>query len=105
MKENWYALLIAIVKGCSVEKALGYMQPNSKRNSNGKSSRKKHVEYSIDAVKIMVEMKKTMSYKNVAVYFGTEDWNVYKHIKKYFPELIKSGELGYQKKHNQKFIS
>ena len=107
MKENWYALFLAIVKDFSVDKALGQMYIGYHKQKHIKETTKKvpYEKFSIEDVTIMVEMKKVMSYKKVAQHFNTNDRNIYNHIKKYFPELIKSGQLGYHKKHNQKFVS
>ena len=39
----------------------------------------------------MIELKKTMSYKQIAEMYKTCDRNIYQHIKKYRQDLIKSG--------------
>lgn len=105
LKENWYALYVAIVKGVSVEKALGFMQPRSNSKNQNKSVKipnRRYEQFSESEVAKMVELKREMSYKEVAKQFETVDRNVYNHIKKYYPELIKSGALGYHKNHSSK---
>lgn len=105
MKENWYALYISIVKGVSVEEAFYRLQPKSTKRPSSLKTKRHYEQFSITDVNQMVEMKKNMSYKQVAQHFGTVDRNVYNHIKKHYPELINSGVLGYHSSHAKKLVS
>lgn len=105
MKENWYALYLAIVKGLSVEEAFYRLQPRRDIQLGPPPPKKTYEQFPISTVDQTIEMKKTMSYKRVAQYFGTLDRNVYNHIKKYYPGLIKSGMLGNHANHSRKCVS
>lgn len=102
MEENWYALFISIVKNLSVEDSFKAMYYNVKENKNkSPTSRKRSEKFMTEDVEKMIELKKTMSYKEVGLLFNTTDENIYKHIKKYKPELINSGIFKSKKAHTK----
>lgn len=99
MKENWYAFFISIVKGLSVEasfQSMYYIAPQYRKKSE-KKERKRYQQFSNEDIEKMIELKKNLTYKQVAEIFHTVDRNVYDHIKRYKPNLIKSGQLDYKK--------
>lgn len=99
MEENWIALFISIVKGISIEAAFISLHKQTGKKEMKKAPNSKYEIFRDKDIEKMIELKKTMSYKQVAKLFNTVDRNVYNHIKKYRPDLIKSGVLGYNKGH------
>lgn len=100
MRENWYALYISIVKGLSSGKALTHMRLMNKSEKVSAAKKVTKVPYKIfpdEDIERMIELKKGMSYKQVGKIFQNTGHNIYYHIKRYKPELIKSGVLGYNK--------
>jgi hypothetical protein len=100
LRENWYALYISIVKGLSSGKALTQMRLMNETEKVSTTKKVTKVPYKLfpdEDIEKMIELKKTMSYKQVGKIFQTTDHNIYYHIKRYKPELIKSGVLGYNK--------
>lgn len=100
LRENWYALLIAIVKDFSPGKALIHMRLMNESERVRTTKKVTKVPYKIFSnqdIERMIELKKSMSYKKVGEIFQTTDRNIYNHIKRYKPELIKSGMLGFNK--------
>ena len=100
LRENWYALLIAIVKEFSPGKALIQMRLMNESEKVSTTKKVTKVPYKIfpnQDIERMIELKKTMSYKQVGMIFQTTDHNIYYHIKRYRPDLIKSGVFGYNK--------
>lgn len=99
MDDNWLALFISIVKGVSVDAAFRSLHDQIAEKETKKASNSKYKIFKNEDIEKMIELKKTMSYKQVAKIFNTVDRNIYNHIKKYRPELVKSGVLGYNKRH------
>ncbi len=75
------------------------MLPSSNKVVSTKGQKQKNVydKFPNEDIERMIELKKSMSYKRVGEIFQTTDYNIYNHIKRYKPELIKSGVLGYNK--------
>lgn len=104
MEENWLALFISIVKGVSAEAAFSKLHKQSEKKETKKSLNNKYEIFNDEDIEKMIELKKSMSYKQVAKIFNTVDRNIYNHIKRYRPELIKSGVLGYNKGYHENSI-
>lgn len=97
MEENWYALFISIIKGVSVETAFLSLYRQIEKSEIKIIPQNKYESFTDEDIEKMIELKKKMTYKQVAKIFNTIDRNVYNHIKKYRPDLIKSDALGYRK--------
>lgn len=105
-KCNWLALFLSIVKGISPDKALMAMFPANKRVVNIKLQKTKteYVKFPEIEVEKMIELKKAMSYKQIAEMYNTCDRNIYRHIKKYRPDLIKTGVFNNSKRDRTKIF-
>lgn len=78
MKENYYALMVAILKPCTPEQAFELM-----KNS---SARKKHINVNPEV--LIFHKNDGMTYKEIGEMFGITDCAVYIIIKRYKQKFI-----------------
>jgi hypothetical protein len=79
MKENYYALLICILKPVTIEQSFDMM--------NGKITKIRKVSISKADIQDMIRMKQRMTYHEIGELYGLTKQAVYRRIKRY-KELI-----------------
>jgi hypothetical protein len=79
MAENWYALFLSIVKNISPDKAIGKITGRCVRSSNTKNKEAKY----IDDPQVLMKLKETHTYKEIANMYGTYPGKIFFNIKNY----------------------
>lgn len=75
MKENYYALLICILKPITVEQGFDIL--------NGKFTKRRNMTITRNDIQDMIRLKQSMTYDEIGELYGLGGAAVYRRIKRY----------------------
>lgn len=75
MKENYYALLICILRPVTIEKSFDLLE--------GRITKKRNTSIRKDDIADMIRMKQSMTYEEIGEMYGISKQAVYRRIKRF----------------------
>lgn len=83
MKENWYALCVAIMCNLTIEQAFDKLE-----NYRGKKSRNYNCLITEEDTADMTIMRETMTYRQIGQIYGLSEAAVYRRIRRFKEENV-----------------